>query len=30
MIRAEKKFASADELSSQIAKDIEKRRNLDE
>ena len=30
MIRAEKKFASADELSAQIEKDIEKRRCLDE
>ncbi len=30
MIRQEQKFASSDELSLQIAKDIEKRRNLDE
>lgn len=30
MIRTEKKFASADELSAQIEKDIEKRRCLDE
>lgn len=30
MIRTEKKFASADELSGQIEKDIEKRRSFDE